>query len=71
MPDGVALVGFDDNPLSDRVAPWLSSMRVPSPEFGPEIWAALAGVWNGEAPEAPEAVLAHRLVIRDQNTGRA
>lgn len=62
------LVGFDDNQLNDSVAPWLSSVRVPHPEFHPQIWTALEAASHGEAPEA---VLVHRPVIPDQNTGKA
>lgn len=61
VPGEVVLVGFDDNPLNDWVAPWLSSVRVPYPAFGPAIWAALQAVWRGEVPET---VLPHSLIIR-------
>ncbi len=62
VPDDVVVVGFDDNPLNDWVAPWLSSVRVPYALFGPAATAALRGVWAGKAVES--AALPHVLVVR-------
>ena len=61
VPDDVLLVGFDDNPLNDWVAPWLNSVRVPYDAFGPAVVAALDAAWRGENVMT---VLPHRLVIR-------
>jgi LacI family transcriptional regulator len=61
VPHDVLLVGFDDNPLNDWIAPWLSSVAVPYPKFGPAVVAALQAIWRGEQPEI---ILPHRLVAR-------
>ena len=61
VPGDVVLVGFDDNPLNDWVAPWLSSVRVPYDRFGPAVVAALRAMADGQRVDT---VLAHRLVVR-------
>ncbi len=35
VPGEVALFGFDDNPLNEWLAPWLSTIHVPHDRFGP------------------------------------
>lgn len=57
-----AIVGFDDNPLNDWLAPWLTSVRVPYDAFGQAIVEGLEGMWSGEA--ACDIALPHRLVVR-------
>lgn len=61
VPQDVVLVGFDDNPLNDWVAPWLSSVRVPYEAYGGAVLAALEAIWGGACPQT---VLAHQLVAR-------
>jgi LacI family transcriptional regulator len=61
-PDPVTLIGFDDNPMNDWIAPWLSSVRVPFQDFGPAIVESLQAIWDGEA--ARRVLLAHRIVRR-------
>ncbi len=57
------MAGFDDNPLNDWVAPWLSSVRVPCNRFGPTVVAARGTIGQGAAVDTlPE----HRLVVRNQ-----
>jgi LacI family transcriptional regulator len=61
VPQDVVLVGFDDNPLNDWVAPWLSSVRVPYDRFGPAVVAGLREIAQGRDVDT---VLEHRLVVR-------
>ena len=61
VPRDVVLVGFDDNPLNDWVAPWLSSVRVPYDRFGPAVVAGLRKIALGHGVET---VLEHHLVVR-------
>lgn len=61
-PGTVRLVGFDDNPLNDFVAPWLSSVRVPYDAFGAAVVRVLHGTKTDDT--LPEQVLPHRLVAR-------
>jgi LacI family transcriptional regulator len=63
VPQDVTLVGFDDNPLNDWVAPWLTSVRVPYDLFGDAVMKGLYAVWSGAATET--VLLEHRLVVRD------
>jgi LacI family transcriptional regulator len=60
VPRDLTLVGFDDSPLNDWVAPWLDSVRVPYDSFGPAIARAIAG----GADARSESILPHRLVVR-------
>lgn len=60
-PTDVLIFGFDDNPLNDWIAPWLSSVRVPYDRFGPAVLAGLQAVWRGESVRI---VLEHQIVER-------
>lgn len=62
VPVDVAIIGFDDNPLNDWVAPWLSSVRVPYALFGPAVATALHAVRSGTQPDP--APLPHTLKLR-------
>jgi LacI family transcriptional regulator len=62
VPRDLTLVGFDDSPLNDWVAPWLDSVRVPYDSFGPAIARAIAGSPDADA----ETTLPHRLIVRTQ-----
>lgn len=62
VPRDVLLVGFDDSPLNDWIAPWLSSVRVPYRAFGPAIVAALERLWRAEPADIPQ--LGFELVAR-------
>ena len=62
VPRDVRLIGFDDNPLNDWVAPWLASVRVPYRGFGEAIVGVLGELWRGESPRAE--LLAYEFVGR-------
>jgi LacI family transcriptional regulator len=64
VPEDIVLIGFDDNPLNDWIAPWLASVRVPYAAFGPAIVAMLGEMWRGEKPDA--RLLDYTLVDRPQ-----
>lgn len=64
-PSGEAMpviAGFDDSPLNDWIAPWLTSIRIPYDAFGAAIVDLLAARAEGSA-EA-QRILAHTLVER-------
>jgi LacI family transcriptional regulator len=62
VPDDVALFGFDDNPLNEWLAPWLSTIHVPCDGFG----SAAAQVLQTVAPAAPSQILfPFRAVLRE------
>ena len=67
VPQDVAVFGFDDNPLNDWLAPWLSTVHVPYDEFGPAVKQALERLWavpGGVAPTA-EILLPYSIKLRE------
>lgn len=50
VPKDVALFGFDDNPLNEWIAPWLSTVHVPYDQIGPIVSAEMHRLWEGKAP---------------------
>ncbi|WP_428391054.1 LacI family DNA-binding transcriptional regulator [Lichenicoccus sp.] len=54
VPGNVAVFGFDDNPLNDWVAPWLSTVHIPYAAFGTAVTRALMELWTGERPAHAE-----------------
>lgn len=61
------LVGFDDNPMNDWIAPWLTSVRVPYRQFGPVIVETMLNLGFGQ--RAPVVELPHELVDRSDWRG--
>jgi LacI family transcriptional regulator len=59
-----AIVGFDDSPLNDWVAPWLTSVRIPYEAFGPAIVDLLGDLFGEAPPRAGTRVLPHLLIER-------
>ena len=55
------LIGFDDSPMNEWVAPWLTSIRIPYERFGTAIVSLLAGP-AGKRPLA--SIQPFRLVVR-------
>ena len=64
-PDPVTLMGFDDNPMNDLIAPWLSSVRVPFQDFGSAILEALESIWDGGPPR--HTLLPYHIVRRSSH----
>ena len=62
VPGDIELFGFDDNPLNEWIAPWLSSVRVPYDAYGDAVVAALDATREGGS--LGERLLPHRLVLR-------
>lgn len=65
--DAVAFFGFDDNPLNEWIAPWLSSVRVPYDSYGEAVVAALGT--GKDSPSTEDILLPHRLVLRPEISG--
>jgi len=58
VPEDVALFGFDDNPLNDWLATWLSTVRVPYDRFGAAAAEVMREFLGGATQaHAPEFVL--------------
>ncbi|MHB2169574.1 substrate-binding domain-containing protein [Alsobacter sp. R-9] len=68
VPEDIAIVGFDENPLNNWLAPWLSSVRVPYDSFGSAIVRGLQEIWSGRF--TGETILDHCFVDRSFKGGR-
>jgi len=64
VPEDVAVLGFDDIPLSVDCAPALTTVRQPSREIGRVAAELLFKLINGEAVTEREIVLPAELVVR-------
>lgn len=62
VPRDMLVMGFDDNPLNDWIAPWLNSVSVPYPEFGQAIVKGLEAIWKQTDRRAQ--ILPFRIVER-------
>ena len=61
VPEDIAIFGFDDNPLNEWLAPWLSTVRVPHLELARR---ALTLMEQPVALRPTEAILPYELVFR-------
>ena len=62
VPDDVAFVSFDDNPLNKWIAPWLNAAGIPCEHYGE---AVLALIEQGQQCDEPgERLLPFRLSLR-------
>ncbi len=65
VPEDVALFGFDDNPLNETLAPWLSTIHVPHDQFGPATAQIVRDLDNGTAVgKHTEILLPYRCALR-------
>lgn len=65
VPDDIALFGFDDNPLNEWLAPWLSTVHVPAVELGQRVAELLSGSRPSfDAQQITERLVPYRLIIR-------
>jgi LacI family transcriptional regulator len=62
VPEDIAIFGFDDNPLNEWLAPWLSTVRVPHMELARR---ALAVMELPVALRPTEVVLPYELIFRN------
>jgi LacI family transcriptional regulator len=65
VPADVALFGFDDNPLNEWLAPWLSTVHVPYDQFGPATQRVFQRLWDAKPGiRQHQELLPYRLVFR-------
>lgn len=65
VPSDVALFGFDDNPLNDWLAPWLSTVHVPHQDFGPAVLRAFKLLWGPSDEDRNQDIfLDYAMVLR-------
>ena len=62
IPQECRIVGVDDNALNAWIAPWLTSVRIPYPDFGAKVLEQLQALWAGGSPS--EQLLPHELIVR-------
>jgi LacI family transcriptional regulator len=65
VPDDLALMGFDDIPLSEFIDPPLSTVRLPAFELGWNAAEKLIGLIDGDASARENTLLDTELVIRE------
>jgi DNA-binding LacI/PurR family transcriptional regulator len=61
----VAVVGFDDVPITGYLRPSLTSLRQPIAEVGEAVVAMLIDLITGEAPSPAQILLKPNLIVRD------
>jgi DNA-binding LacI/PurR family transcriptional regulator len=65
VPDGIALVGFDDHSLAQQVRPSLTTVRQPIEEFASVAVRRLLAMTRGEPDDQQETVLPTQLILRE------
>lgn len=64
VPEDIAIFGFDDNPLNDWVAPWLSTIHIPYNALGKTVTEVLFDIWEGQNEINPEKILPFTMKLR-------
>jgi DNA-binding LacI/PurR family transcriptional regulator len=67
----LAVVGFDDAPITDYLRPSLTSLRQPIAQVGERMVAMLIDLVRGEKPEPAQVLLKPRLIVRDSTAHSA
>ena len=66
----LAVIGFDDAPITGYLRPSLTSLRQPIAEVGERAVSMLIDLVNGKTPSPAQVLLKPRLIVRD-STGHA
>jgi DNA-binding LacI/PurR family transcriptional regulator len=61
----LAVVGFDDAPITGYLQPPLTSLRQPISEIGERVVTMLIDLVRGEAPSPAQVLLKPQLIVRD------
>lgn len=64
VPQDIAIFGFDDNPMNDWTAPWLSTVHIPYDAFGAAVTEALCRLWDGTGAVRQAALLPFSIKLR-------
>ena len=70
IPEDIALVGFDDVPLSRYVDPPLTTVHLPAIDLARRSSELLIALIQGNQPEEPHILLETHLIVR-QSCGAA
>jgi LacI family transcriptional regulator len=63
-PDDISIIGMNDMPFMDSIAPALTTMRTPTAELGKQAAEILAAMISGEPIENRQVILSPELVVR-------
>lgn len=64
----LAVIGFDDAPITSYLRPSLTSLRQPIAEAGERVVTMLIDLVRGETPSPAQVLLKPRLIVRDSTT---
>ncbi|MBI4283524.1 MAG: substrate-binding domain-containing protein, partial [Chloroflexi bacterium] len=64
VPQDIALIGYNDDPISTHVEPQLTTVRIPLREMGEESARMLFSLIDGKVPEKREVILEPTLIER-------
>ena len=67
----IAVVGFDDVPITGYLRPSLTSLRQPIAQIGEQTVSMLIDLVRGEKPEPAQVLLKPRLIVRDSTAHSA
>ena len=65
VPEDIAVIGFDDVPLSEFIHPRLSTIHLPIPMLAQAAGRLLIKLINGDFPENKQILLDTQLIIRE------
>jgi DNA-binding LacI/PurR family transcriptional regulator len=65
VPDQLAIIGFDDAPMSQYLLPALTTVRQPIGEAGKRCVEILVRLMGEEQPELTQVLLRPKLIVRD------
>jgi len=63
----IAVVGFDDAPITDYLRPPLTSLRQPITDIGEHLVTMLIDLVHGETPSPSQVLLKPQLIVRDSS----
>jgi DNA-binding LacI/PurR family transcriptional regulator len=69
VPNDMAIIGFDDVPLSEFMQPRLSTVHLPIIELATAAGNVLIQLINGQQPTPKQTILETHLVIRESCGG--
>jgi DNA-binding LacI/PurR family transcriptional regulator len=67
----LAVVGFDDAPITDYLRPPLTSLRQPIAEVGERVVTMLTQLVRGEMPSPSQVLMKPRLIVRESTARSA
>ena len=67
VPDDIQLFGIDDNPMNEWVAPWLSTVHIPTDAMGQAVGTMIMRFLDGmRVGDIADVLLPYSIVVHDQ-----